>query len=229
MQDHILPGDPPVAVSLRRSARARRLSLRISGTDGRVTLTLPLRARLGDGLAFLREREGWLRGHLAHAPTLLLPAFDAPIPFEGREVLLCRGPGRRVALDGDRLTLPDGPDRLAPRLAAFLRAQARDRLAAACDRHARAVGRGYTRLTLRDPRSRWGSCTADGHLMFSWRLILAPPPVLDYVAAHEVAHLARMDHSPAFWALVGDICPGFEGPRDWLRAEGAGLHRLRLG
>ncbi len=80
VQDHILPGDPPVAVSVRRSARARRLSLRISGTDGRVTLTLPLRARLGDGLAFLREREGWLRGHLAQAPALLLPAFGASTP-----------------------------------------------------------------------------------------------------------------------------------------------------
>ena len=229
MQDHILPGDPPVSVALRRSARARRLSLRISGTDGRVTLTLPLRARLGDGLAFLREREGWLRGHLAQAPTLVLPAFGQTIPFAGDEVRLCPGPDRRVVLDGDRLILPNDPDHLAPRLGAFLRTEARNRLAAACDRHARVVGRAYTRLTLRDPRSRWGSCTADGHLMFSWRLVLAPPEVLDYVAAHEVAHLARMDHSPAFWALVGEICPGFEGPRDWLRIEGVGLHRLRVG
>ncbi|TNC52449.1 M48 family metallopeptidase [Rubellimicrobium rubrum] len=229
MKDHILPGDPPVAVALRRSARARRLSLRISGADGRVTLTLPLRARLGDGLAFLQEREGWLRGHLAQAPTLIRPAFGELIPFAGGEVRLCPGPGRRVGLDGDRLILPDEPERLIPRLAAFLRTEARNRLAAASDRYARLVGRSWTRLTLRDPRSRWGSCTADGHLMFSWRLVLAPPPVLDYVAAHEVAHLARMDHSPAFWALVGEICPGFEEHRDWLRAEGVGLHRLRLG
>nr|WP_246849500.1 SprT family zinc-dependent metalloprotease [Rubellimicrobium arenae] len=229
VQDHILPGDPPVAVSLRRSARARRLSLRISGTDGRVTLTLPLRARLGDGLAFLREREGWLRDHLAQAPTLILPAFGRTIPFEGRDLLLCPGEGNRIAIDGDRLLVPSGGDRLAARLSAFLRAAARDRLAAACDRHARSIGRSYTRLTLRDTRSRWGSCTADGHLMFSWRLVLAPPEVLDYVAAHEVAHLARMDHSPAFWTLVEGICPDFERHRDWLRVEGIGLHRLRLG
>lgn len=225
--DHILPGDPPVPVILRRSARARRLSLRISGSDGRVTLTLPLRARLGDGLAFLREREGWLRGHLARAPTLIQPAFGTTIPFEGHLLLLSPGEGRRVVLDGNRLLLPSDPDRLAARLGAFLRATARDRITAACDRHARALGQPFRKITLRDPRSRWGSCTSGGDLMMSWRLVLAPPRVLDYVAAHEVAHLARMDHSPQFWAVVATLCPGFEEPRDWLRREGAGLHRLR--
>ena len=226
--DHILPGDPPVQVALRRSARARRLSLRISGTDGRVTLTLPLRARLGDGLAFLREREPWLRGHLSRAPVAILPAFGTRIPLEGRSVLLCPGEGR-IALDGDNLSLPGGTEGLSGRLAAFLKATARDRIAAACDRHAAVLGRRYRKLTLRDTRSRWGSCTGDGDLMFSWRLILAPPPVLDYVVAHEVGHLAEMNHSPAFWAVVEGLCPGHEGPRDWLRREGPGLHRLRLG
>ena len=127
------------------------------------------------------------------------------------------------------LDLPGGPDRLGPRLGAFLRATARDRLAAACDRHAGTLGRPYRRLTLRDTRSRWGSCTAGGDLMFSWRLVMAPPEVLDYVAAHEVAHLARMDHSPAFWAVVAGLCPAHEGPRAWLRERGGELHRLRLG
>lgn len=225
--DHILPGDPPVSVSLRRSARARRLSLRISGTDGRVTLTLPLRARLGDGLAFLQERESWLRGHLSRAPVALIPAFGAWIPFEGREVLLCPGRGG-AALKGDRLHLPGGARGLSDRLAIFLKSAARDRLSNACDRHAAALGRTYNKITLRDTRSRWGSCTSDGNLMFSWRLVLAPTDVLDYVAAHEVGHLARMDHSPEFWALVEGLCPGHEGARDWLRTEGAGLHRLRL-
>lgn len=226
--DHILPGDPPVAVSLRRSARARRLSLRISGTDGRVTLTLPLRARLGDGLAFLKEREGWLRGHLSRAPVAILPAFGSTVPFEGRALRLCptRGP---IEIVGDDLHLPGGSEGLAGRLSGFLKAAARDRLSAACDRHAGALGRDYRKLTLRDTRSRWGSCTSDGDLMFSWRLVLAPPRVLDYVVAHEVGHLAEMNHSPAFWAVVERLCPGHEEPRDWLRREGAGLHRLRLG
>lgn len=228
MRDHVLPGDPPVPVRLLRSGRARRLSLRISGADGRVTLTLPLRARVSDGLAFLREREAWLRGHLAQAPAPVLPVFGQAIPFEGRLLTLAPQDGRGARIDGDRLLLPPDPARLAPRLSAFLRAAARDRLAAACDRHAAALGRPYRRLTLRDPRSRWGSCTAAGDLMFSWRLVLAPPAVLDYVCAHEVAHLAHLDHSPAFWACVERLRPGWRAERAWLRTDGAGLHRLRL-
>src|SRR5690606_32603283 len=110
-------------------------------------------------------------------------------------------------------------------LMGWLKALARDRLAAAADRHAATLGRGYRSLVLRDTRSRWGSCAADGRLMFSWRLAMAPPEVLDYVAAHEVAHLAEMNHSPAFWAVVERLMPDHRAPRAWLRAEGAALHR----
>ena len=94
--------------------------------------------------------------------------------------------------------------------------------------YAARLGKGYTRLTLRDTRSRWGSCTSDGGLMFSWRLIMAPPSVLDYVAAHEVAHLAQMNHSPAFWAEVTRIYGDFDPPRQWLRTHGADLHRYQF-
>ncbi len=101
---------------------------------------------------------------------------------------------------------------------------ARDRLVAACDGHAARLGRGYRSLTLRDTRSRWGSCSAAGGLMFSWRLILAPPEILDYVAAHEVAHLAEMNHSPAFWRVVAGLCPDYARHRAWLRKHGQTLH-----
>jgi hypothetical protein len=90
------------------------------------------------------------------------------------------------------------------------------------------LGRPYTRITLRDTRSRWGSCASSGALSYSWRLIMAPPEVLDYVAAHEVAHLAEMNHSAAYWAGVARLLPGYEAPRQWLRAHGAGLHRYRF-
>jgi predicted metal-dependent hydrolase len=105
---------------------------------------------------------------------------------------------------------------------------ARDRLAAACDRHAQRLGRRPAALVLRDTRSRWGSCSAQGVLMFSWRLAMAPPAVLDYVAAHEVAHLAEMNHSRAFWATVARLLPDHAAPRAWLRAEGGALHRWRF-
>ncbi|MGR3469034.1 MAG: M48 family metallopeptidase, partial [Shimia sp.] len=114
------------------------------------------------------------------------------------------------------------------RLQAWLKVQARDRLAAASDHYAGLLGRPYTRLTLRDTRSRWGSCTADAGLMYSWRLILAPSEVLRYVAAHEVANLKEMNHSPAFWAIVAQLYPGHESPRRWLREHGAELHRYRF-
>ncbi len=111
------------------------------------------------------------------------------------------------------LIVPGREDTAAARVQAWLKTRARDRLAAASDHYAAQLGRPYTRLTLRDTRSRWGSCSAQGGLMYSWRLIMAPPDVLDYVAAHEVAHLAEMNHSPAFWAVVDTaLCPTTQRP-----------------
>ena len=111
---------------------------------------------------------------------------------------------------------------------AFLKHEARTALAPAVDHHAASLGVTPARLTLRDTRSRWGSCTARGDLMFSWRLIMAPPEVLDYVAAHEVAHLVEMNHSRAFWDTVARTCPGFEEPRRWLKQNAEALHRFRF-
>ena len=108
--------------------------------------------------------------------------------------------------------------------AAWLREQARQACLAAVTRHAAAGGWRPGRITLRDPRSRWGSCNAGGDLMFSWRLIMAPAAVLDYVVAHEVAHLAELNHSPHFWAVVRRLCPDHAPAREWLRRHGASLH-----
>ncbi|MCC7320230.1 MAG: M48 family metallopeptidase [Rubellimicrobium sp.] len=228
MDEHVIPGDPPVRVALRRSARARRMSLRVSRLDGRVTLTLPPRMTLARAVEFAESRAEWLRGHLAQVGGAETPVLGGTIPFEGGRIAVLAGRVRGAVLRDGALILPDDPERVAPRVAAFLRAQARDRLAMACDRHAAALGRGFRSLTLRDTRSRWGSCSVKGDLMFSWRLIMAPPGVLDYVAAHEVAHLERMDHSPAFWEVVAQLCPGHGAQRRWLREQGESLHRLRL-
>lgn len=225
----ILPGDPPVELTLRRSSRARRLSLRVSRLDGRVTLTLPARVAEAPALAFARERAGWIREALAQMPRMQPVGPGSVLPVEGRMLTVEAAAGRgapRIA--GDLLLVPGDATRTGLRAQAFLKALARDRLAVACDGHAETLGRGYGRLSLRDTRSRWGSCTSDGNLMFSWRLILAPPEVLDYVAAHEVAHLARMDHSPAFWATVARLMPGYKAPRQWLKRNGQDLHGYRF-
>lgn len=222
------PGLSDIPVTLRRSARARRFSLRVSRLDGRVTLTLPLRARESDGMAFLRDQEDWLRRTLAGMPQIPRLAFGAAFPLEGRALVLTQGTGRQIRIESASLMVPGDAARLGARLQAWLKARARDRLAAASDRHAAALGRPYVQLTLRDTRSRWGSCTHDGRLMYNWRLIMAPPQVLDYVAAHEVAHLAQMNHSPAFWAEVARLMPDYAAPRRWLKAHGQELQAWRF-
>jgi hypothetical protein len=225
---HDLSGTPPVRVHLRRSSRARRMSLRVSRLDGRVTLTLPSRAPLEAAHAFAEERADWIRGHLAGLEAPRLVALGMTVPVEGR-------PMRVVAASRSALRREDGEIAVSRRAASvagavggLLKALARERLTAASDRYAAALGRPYTRITLRDTRSRWGSCSSTGALMYSWRLVMAPPEILDYVAAHEVAHLAEMNHSRRFWATVARLCPDHDGPRDWLRRNGEDLHRWRF-
>ena len=142
---------------------------------------------------------------------------------------LVSGTGRTARIEGDSLVLPGDPGRAGVRAVAYLKVLARDRLVAACDHHAGRLGHGFTKVSLRDTRSRWGSCTSDGGLMFSWRLIMAPPAVLDYVAAHEVAHLVEMNHSPAFWAVVARLRPDWQVQRNWLRMHGGDLQSHRFG
>ena len=228
MTDPVLPGNPPIPLILRRSTRARRISLRISQLDGRVTLTMPKRLKEAEGVAFAREKEEWIRKHLDARGADVAVGLGASFPLGGRMITVVPGTGRRVVLGGDTVAVPGQPDRVPARLAAHLKELARDRLAGACDDYAAVLGKPYARITLRDTRSRWGSCTSDGGLMFSWRLILTPPEVLDYVAAHEVAHLAQMNHSPAFWAEVERIYGPYDDARGWLRKHGSDLHRYRF-
>lgn len=224
----ILDGNPPVEVQLKRSSRARRLSLRISRLDGRATLTLPTRVPEREGMAFLRDREDWLRRHLADVEPEQVVALGGTVLFRGEPLPLVPADVKRARMVDGALQLPDDPTMTGKRVAAFLKLQARDALADASDRYAAALGKSYGRITLRDTRSRWGSCSSAGDLMYSWRLIMAPPAVLDYVAAHEVAHLQHMDHSDRFWGAVEKLFPDHKACRAWLRTHGNTLHRVRF-
>ena len=224
----ILDGNPPVEVLLRRSAQARRLSLRISRLDGRATLTLPTRVPEREGMAFVRERESWLRKHLSAIEPEMPVEIGATVLFEGADVPVIAGPVKRATLKSGALMVPDDPGKAGKRVAAFMKLRARDALADASDRYAAALGRPYNRISLRDTRSRWGSCSSAGDLMYSWRLIMAPRSVLEYVAAHEVAHLQHMDHSDRFWGVVNDLFPNHKACRKWLRDNGGALHRVRF-
>lgn len=224
---HVLPGDPPVEISLKPSARATRFSLRVSRADGRVSLSLPLWAPDSEALAFLRDREGWLRGHLENAARPQHARIGAWVPICGTPREVVAAPTRATRFRDGRIEVPDSP-RTGPRIRALLGALARERLTQAVQTHAATLGRSHQRITLRDPRSRWGSCSSRGDLMFSWRLIMAPSAVLDYVAAHEVAHLAEMNHSTAFWRVCARLRPDYEIHRAWLKRHGAELLAWRF-
>ncbi|MEJ8561536.1 SprT family zinc-dependent metalloprotease [Yoonia sp. GPGPB17] len=225
MGRHTLEGNPPIDVIMRHSARAKRLSLRISRLDGRVTLTMPHSAAKREGIAFLRAKEAWLRGHLQEMKPAVPVAVGQSIPVRGVLTPVVLGQGRSARINTDHIAV-SAFSPVAPQVKALMRHAARDALAAASDRYAGQLDRTYRRLSIRDTRSRWGSCSSEGVLMYSWRLIMAPPAVLDYVAAHEVAHLVEMNHQPAFWDIVARLCPDFEIHRRWLRAEGDILHRV---
>lgn len=226
-EPHIL-GNPPISLILKRSTQAKRISLRISQLDGRVTLTMPKRLAEREALDFARSKEVWIRQHLDARGGDVVVRVGAQVLLGGQMYKVASGVGRRVEITPEGIFVPGPSEHVGKRLCAHLKEVARDRLAGASDDYAARLGKAYARLSLRDTRSRWGSCTSDGGLMYSWRLILAPPEVLDYVAAHEVAHLAQMNHSPAFWAEVSRIYGDHVAPRKWLRTHGSTLHRYKF-
>ncbi|MCR8825084.1 M48 family metallopeptidase [Pseudosulfitobacter koreensis] len=229
MAMHLLQEGPPVEVVLRRSARARRISLRVSSLDGRVTLTLPKGVAEREAMAFARAKEDWIRGHLQARLGNVDVIHGAQVPLDGQPRLIVQGAGRRVVVSDGEIAVPGAPEQAGARLQAHLKALARTRLAAASDLYAARLGRPYQRISIRDTRSRWGSCSSRGTLMYSWRLVLMPQAVLDYVAAHEVAHLEQMNHSQAFWDAVTRIYGSYGDARAWLRQHGSEYHRFRFG
>ena len=156
-----------------------------------------------------------------------ISGVSIPVAGVEREIRRVAGPGRTARLSGGILTV-GGTGPAGPPVAAWLKLRARDALLEAVGRHAAALGRPSGGVRLGDARTRWGSCSPRGTLSFSWRLAMAPPAILDYVAAHEVAHLAEMNHSPRFWAVVARLMPDYARRRKWLKTEGRALHRYRF-
>ncbi|TVR11326.1 MAG: M48 family peptidase [Salinarimonadaceae bacterium] len=219
-------------VRLRRSTRARRISLRVSQATGEIVMTMPARAALDRAMLFARGQGGWIAARIARMPGRVPFADGAILPLRAephRIVHWSRVRGRAhvaAAADGAPIIAVSGEaEFLAKRVREFLQREARADLVAAVERYTQALGLPARKITLRDTRSRWGSCSSRGDLSFSWRLILAPPFVLDYLAAHECAHLAQMNHSSRYWRLLREICPRTNEAEAWLKAHGAGLHR----
>lgn len=220
-------------VEWRRSARARRVSLRIDPRDGAVVVTLPLRAGRPAGMALLMDHADWVAQRLAALPGAVAFTDGALVPVEGVEHRIRHMPpgtlgGRRGTawLDEGELRVAGDPAFLERRVGDFLRAEARRRLSVLLAQKVAASGLRPSRVTVKDTRTRWGSCASSRALAFSWRLVMAPHFVQDYVVAHEVAHLQHMNHGPRFWALVDTLTPHTRAAVAWLRDEGPRLMRV---
>jgi predicted metal-dependent hydrolase len=217
-----------IPVVIRRNARARRLILRIDEALGLPVLTLPARTPITSGETFLKKHIDWLDERLRRlAPSA--PFSDGSVfPLRGTPCRIRARRGRGIVTlerreSGLVLSVPGEPEFLARRVTDWLRREAKRDLERAVMRHTKALGRAPRGIRVGDPKSRWGSCSAAGVLTFSWRLVLAPARVLDYLAAHEVAHLKEMNHGPKFWALVERLDPDYERARDWLNEGGVAL------
>jgi predicted metal-dependent hydrolase len=209
--------------TVRRSARARRVRVAVDAHDG-VQVTLPARAREREAALAVAELRPWIERRLAEVRAarerLAVPAGH--LPFLGLHLALAPEAGRtRAHRRGDALLVPADEPRAA--IERWYRRAARAEIAPRLDEAVAALGKAYTRLTIREQRTRWGSCSTTGAMSFNWRLLLGPEDVLDYVVWHEACHLVVMDHSRRFWTLLERHRPGYRGPQRWLRANGSAL------
>lgn len=215
----------PVRVTI--NPRARSISIRIDAAKREAVAVSPSKRQVSRTLAFAAERAGWIAQQLARLPAAAPFEPGGRAPFRGALLTLVAERGRAAPrVEGDALIvpIPDGADFQA-RVRRFFQAEARKALAERVAAHAVTLGVQPTRVTIKDTKSRWGSCSSSGALAFSWRIIFAPDSVIDYLAAHEVAHLREMNHGPRFWACVKACDPDYAAARTWLHRHGADLHR----
>lgn len=230
----ILVGDRILPLTIRENIRATRITLRIEPGGRALKLTVPTGLKRSEVDAFLDRHQGWLLTKLAKFPVSSEMRPGGVISLRGIPHRIfhtgkLRGLTEAVVIDGEYVLQVGGlEDHLARRIAAFLKKEARLDLEPLVARHAAQIGKPVRSITMKDTRSRWGSCSWDGNLSFSWRIVMAPPAVIDYLAAHEVAHLKEMNHGPKFWALCRSLCPGSEAAQKWLKQHGSQLHAIEF-
>ena len=228
-------GDRTVPLRVVEHPRATRLTLRIDSAAGGLRVTVPPGVRSTEVDRFLARHEGWIVARLAKLPDRPRIRPGVKIPLHGVPHLVVHEPGRRgtvrreVTDEGPTLVVHGERVHLPRRLADFLKKEAKAHIEPLAHRHAEIVGRRIKAIRFKDTKSRWGSCTSDGVLSFSWRIAMAPPAVIDYLVAHEVAHLAEMNHGPKFWKLCKDLCPDTARCKDWLKRNGAALQAIEFG
>ncbi|MCL6709621.1 M48 family metallopeptidase [Pseudomonas sp. R2.Fl] len=217
---------------IRQNERSTRITLRIEPGGRSLKMTVPPGLSEYEVSDFLERYRGWLTARLArldvhdglrHGGELLLRGVSHRIHHTGQ----LRGLTMADLDEGQPVLKVGGlEEHIGRRISTYLKKEARADLEPLVRRHAATVGRPVKSLAFKDTRSRWGSCSWDGNLSFSWRIVMAPPLVIDYLAAHEVAHLKEMNHGPRFWNLCRQLCPEMDKAKAWLKHHGSGLHAI---
>jgi predicted metal-dependent hydrolase len=219
-------------LTIKQHERATRITLRIEPGGRALKMTIPSGLAQREVNDFLDRHQGWLLTKLAKFSTDTGLHDGGTILFRGvshriQHTGSLRGLTEAIIVDGRPVLKVSGmPEHIGRRIATFLKKEARAELERLARFHARSIKAPINSISMKDTRSRWGSCSAEGNLSFSWRIVMAPPAVVDYLAAHEVAHLKEMTHGPHFWALCKKLCPDMETSKAWLKRHGSLLHAI---
>lgn len=225
--EYLKVGEEVLPLVIRRHARAKRICLRYNPTAHAISLTLPRNTHISSGLDFLHAKGKWLIDTLEEMPRHKQIKPGVVIPLLGNRVRIKHDPRLRGwLLSDDTLLVAGDRAEFAERIHETLKKIGKNEITRIAQEYAAHIGKRVNRVSVRDTRSRWGSCSSTGNLSFSWRLIFAPREVMEYVVAHEVAHLKHMNHSTNFWNLVEFLCPDYEVAKEWLRLHGKHLYRF---
>ncbi|KQZ19439.1 hypothetical protein ASD50_08175 [Mesorhizobium sp. Root552] len=232
-REHVVAGRT-LPLRIVENNRARRLTLRIDAGGQGLRITVPPGLRRGEVEKFLHRHQGWLEQRLAKVPDRPQVRPGIKLPLYGVPHMIVHEPGKRGTVsvgsdeNGPTLVIHGERVHLPRRLTDYLKREARREIGALVERHTAKVGRKAKAVRFKDTSSRWGSCTSDGNLSFSWRIMMAPRPVINYLVAHEVAHLKEMNHGPKFWKLCEELCPDTERCRAWLKKNGSALQAIQF-
>lgn len=210
-----------MGVRVRVNPRARRMALRVDPRDGDVVLTWPVRGSVKAAEKFIGENTRWIEERRQKRVSAQLFADGMTVTVYGRPFTITHTAGRGLTrFDDDKLIVHGQPEHLPRRVRDFLKDCARSVIEEKAGEKLEQIGRLPKDIRIIDPKSRWGSCSPDGSMMFSWRLVLTPPFVLDYVVAHEVAHCTHMNHGKKFWALCDQLAEDMTDAKRWLKTHG---------
>jgi len=227
MTYNITINNQELEIVIKKHRTSRRMILRYQPKKNCISLTLPRSASIKHGLNFVAEKIEWIAHQIAKIFDKNVFADNKVFSILGEEITIKYVGGRGVDdyVDGT-LKIHGAEEFLERRVRVWLHKKCKMEIENYAREFCKALGVKHGKITLRDTSSRWGSCSANGNLSFSWRLIFAPREVLEYVVAHEVSHIKEHNHSPAFWAVVREICPNWKKSRDWLKQHGKTLHKF---